>query len=146
MALLKSARSAQYPLEAEFVFTFADQMVDINGVLRNFADIQAASIYELIPLPPAATLIGGEVIVDIPFVGGTATTLSVGDSVNGARYGSAISLLAAGRTPLTLTGFIGNGENIRTTFADTVAASTAGKVTVRVVYTVLNRSQEVVIK
>lgn len=146
MSLLKSTRSAQYPLDAEFTFTFGDSMVDINGVTRNFADIQAASIFELIPLPPNAVVVGGDIVVDIPFVGGTATTLQVGDSGAAGRYSAAVDLKTAGRTALTPTGFLGNGENIRGSFADTVAASTAGQVTVRVLYKVKGRSQEVVIK
>lgn len=145
MSLLKSARSAQYPLEAEFVFTFADSMVDINGVLHNFSDVQT-SIFELIPLPPNATLIGGEIVVDIAVVGPTASTLSIGDAGNTTRFGSGVNLLVAGRTPFTLTGTIGNGDNLRGILANTVAAATAGQVTIRALYTVKNRSQEVVIK
>ena len=41
-------------------------------------------------------------------------------------------------------GFIGAGENIRLTVTPTVAAATAGKITVRVLYSTLNRVNEIV--
>ena len=52
------------------------------------------------------------------------------------------ALKAAGRTALVPTGYVGNGEQIRVTVAPTVAAATAGKVTVRVQYIVRNRVNE----
>jgi hypothetical protein len=145
MTTLITARTAQYVLEAEFVFNFGDNMLDINGVSHNFSDVQTSSIFELIPLPPNSTVVGGELSVDVALVGPTAATLSLGDSSSATRYASAVSLLSAGRTALTLTGFI-TDLNIRGTLSETVAVATAGKVTVRVLYTVLNRSQEVSIK
>ena len=147
MALIKSTRTAQYVLEAEFVFNFNDSMVDINGVTHNFSDIQTASLFDVIPLPPNATVIGGELSVDVAFVGPTAATLSVGDVNSATRYASAVNLLAAARTALTLTSYIdSNGDNVRLSLTETVAVATAGKVTLRVLYIILGRAQEVVIK
>lgn len=147
MPTLTSARVAQYPLEAEFVFNFNDNMVDINGVSHNFSDIQTASIFDVLPLPPNACVIGGEVSVDTAFVGPTAATLSIGDVNVATRHASAVNLLAAGRTAFTLTGYLNsNGDNLRMSLSETVAVATAGKVTLRVLYSVLNRGQEVMIK
>ena len=50
--------------------------------------------------------------------------------------------VAAGRTALVPTGYVGLGEQIRLTVTPTVGAATAGKVTVRVEYIVRNRVNE----
>lgn len=144
MALLKKTRGGQYPLLAEFVFNFNDTMVDVSGVTQDFGSVAIKTNvdYLVIPLPSGATVIGGELIVDTAFVGPTAATLSVGDSASATRYASAVSILAAARTALTLTGFRGAGEDIRIRLNTTVAVATAGKVTVRVLYTVQNRQNE----
>ncbi|MDR2880843.1 MAG: hypothetical protein LBV29_02935 [Azoarcus sp.] len=138
MTALKASRTAQYPLLAEFTFSFDDTAVDsVNGNTKSFG---TGIVFDAIPLPPGATVIGGEVAVETAFAGGVAT-LGVGDSLNATRYGAAVNLATAGRTALTLTGFRGAGENVRLTV--TAAAATAGTVTVRVMYTVKNRSNEV---
>jgi hypothetical protein len=147
MPLLTPARSAQYPLMAEITFNFNDSFVDTNNNVTPLSAFDAnARVFDIIPLPPGATVIGGELIVDTLFAGGTLQTLSLGDSASATRYASGVTLKTAGRTALTLTGFVGNGENIRASYTNTVAAATAGKVTVRILYTLANRSQEVVIR
>ena len=145
MAVLKSARTAQYALWAEFTFNFDDTAIDtVAGTSKTFGSTFGQTlVFDAIPLPPNATVVDGEVVVETAGVGPTAYTLSVGDSANANRYANAVSLLAAARTALTLTGFRGAGENVRLTVAATVANATAGKVTVRVAYTVQNRSNEV---
>lgn len=147
MALLKSTRTVQYPLTAEFTFNFNDTIVDTVGVTQDFgsASLKTNANLMVIPLPPSAVVTGGEVVVETAYAGPTAATVSVGDSGSATRYGSAISLLAAARTALTLTGYRGNGENIQLQLNTTVANATAGKVSVRVNYIVTGRSQEVVI-
>ena len=50
----------------------------------------------------------------------------------------------AGRTALVPTGYVGTGENLRVTVAPSGAASTAGKVTVRVQYIMRDRWSETV--
>jgi hypothetical protein len=147
MALLKTVRSAQYPLTAEFTFNFNDTMVDINGASQDFGAAAIRSNIDLnaIPLPPNAVVIGGDLTVETAFVGPTAATLSVGDSGSATRYGSAIDLKTAARTPLPLTGFRGNGENVYLRLNTTVAVATAGKATVRVQYIISGRANEAVI-
>lgn len=161
MASLKASRGAQWLLQAEFIFDMSTPINDsmptvignvIGGVPAAYnAAVQPlsglygglAQIYELINLPPNATVVGGEVSVDVAVVGPSASTLSLGDLNSGARYGSAINLQVAGRTPLVLTGYRGSGENIRGSVTNTGAAATAGKVTVRVQYTMQGRMNEV---
>lgn len=144
MALLKAARTAQYPLMAEFTFNFDDTAVDsVAGTTKTFGSTFGQNlVLDAIPLPPNASVVGGEIVVETAGVGPTAYTLSVGDSASATRYASAVDLKTATRTALTLTGFRGAGENIRLTMNVTVANATAGKATVRVLYTVQNRANE----
>jgi len=143
MPLLKATRQAQYPLMAEFTFNFDDTMVDINGVTKNFKTFGGNPVVDAINLPANANVIGGEVAVETAYAGTTVATVSVGDSGSATRYGSAINLMSAARTALTLTGYRGAGENLRLTFNLTVADATAGKVTIRVLYTIQGRGNEV---
>lgn len=141
MAKLIATRGAQYPLVSEFTFNFDDTMVDINGVLKDFKTV-GSTVVDAINLPTGAIVIGGEVVTETAVGGSTAYNVSVGDSGNATRYLSATDRVAAGRTPLVPTGYVGNGEQIRVTVAPTGATATAGKVTVRVQYIVRNRVNE----
>lgn len=143
MALLKATRNAQWPLMAEFTFNFDDTMVDVNGVTKDFKTFGGNPVVDAINLPANANVIGGELVVETAYTGTTVATVSIGDSASATRYGSAINLMSAARTALTLTGFRGAGENLRLTFNLTVANATAGKATVRVLYTIQGRSNEV---
>lgn len=143
MALLKATRNAQWPLMAEFTFNFDDTMVDVNGVTKDFKTFGGNPVVEAINLPANANVIGGELIVETAYASTTVATVSIGDSASATRYGSAINLMSAARTALTLTGYRGAGENLRLTFNLTVANATAGKATVRVLYTIQGRSNEV---
>lgn len=157
MSALRQARGAQYPLMAEFTFdvstAVADTMPTVVGNViggaapaYNAAGVSigavASQIFEVIGLPPGAVVVGGDVVAESAVVGPTVSQISVGDSGNATRYLGATSLLAAGRTALVPTGYRGVGENIRITVNNTVAVATAGKVTVRVLYTVQGRTQE----
>lgn len=155
MTALRQTRGAQWPLQGEFTADlFADTMPTVVGNViggaqpaYNAAGVSigmvATNIFEVIGLPPSATIVGGDVTVNIAAVGPTVSTISVGDLNNATRYANAVSLLAAGRTALTPTGYRGVGENIRITVNNTVAAATAGNVTVRVLYSVQGRISEV---
>lgn len=143
MAQLIATRTAQWPLVAEFTFNFNDTMVDKDGTLKDFKTVGTSIIADVIPLPTGAIVTGGEVVTETAVTGSTAYNVSVGDSGSATRYLGATDRVAAGRTALVPTGYVGAGENIRLTVAPTVAAATAGKVTVRVTYIVRNRSNEV---
>ena len=143
MAKLIAARGAQYPLVAEFTFNFDDTMLDINGALVSFATVGTA-VVEGIKLPVGATVIGGEVVTETAVTGSTAYNVSVGDRGSATRYLGVTNKLPAGRTVLVPTGYVGVGENLRVTVNPTVAAATAGKVTVRVEYVIRNRTNETV--
>lgn len=141
MAKLIASRGAQYPLVAEFTFNFDDTRVDVAGVLKDFKTVGSA-VFDAINLPTGAIVVGGEVVTEKAVTGSTAYNVSVGDSGSATRYLSATDRVAAGRTALVPTGYVGAGEQIRVTVAPTVAAATAGTVTVRVQYIVRNRVNE----
>ena len=158
MAALKQTRGAQWPLLAEFTFDVSTAVADtmptvVGNVIGGASPAYNAAgvvignvgtnIFEVIGLPVNATVVGGEVVVETAVAGPTASTITVGDSGSATRYLGSTSLLSAARTALTPTGFRGAGENIRITVANTVANATAGKVTVRVLYTVQGRQNEV---
>jgi hypothetical protein len=129
-------------LVAEFVASWDDTMVDINGAVKDFKTA-GSSIFEIIPLPPGAIVQGGEVVVETAWAGSTTAPITLGDSVNATRYLGSTSLAAAARTVLVPTGYVSQGENIRMAFAPTGALATAGKVSVKVSYVIRNRANEV---
>ena len=100
-----------------------------------------------IDLPGNAVLAGGDVTVLTPWNSATTATLKLGDATDDDRYTSAaIDLKTAGRTALTLTSplVMNDGQNIRLTMAYTVANATAGKVRVRVLFTIDGRVHEAI--
>lgn len=141
MAKLLATRGAQYPLVAEFTFNYDDTMLDTSGTLKDFKTV-GSTVVDAINLPTNAIVIGGEVVTETAISGSTAYNVSVGDSGSATRYLSATDRVTAGRTALVPTGYVGAGEQIRVTVAPTVAAATAGKVTVRVQFVVRNRVNE----
>lgn len=144
MAKLIAARSAQWPLLSEFTFNFDDTIVDINGVEKDFGKTEAHDVdANIINLPEGAIIVGGEIVVETAGVGPTVYTASLGDSASATRYASAVDLKTAARTALTLTGFRAS-ENLRLKINSTVANASAGKATVRVMYVLPGRANEVV--
>lgn len=142
MAKLNAARASQNLQYAEFTFSFDDTIVDIAGVTKDFKTV-GSTVADVINLPNGAVVVGGDVVTETAATGSTAYNVSVGDSANAARYLGVTDKTAVGRTALVPTGYVGVGENIRITVSPTLAASTAGKVTVRVAFTTRGRSTEV---
>lgn len=142
MALLKKNRTLQYPLQAEFTFAVTDTMVAADGVTRTLGASGAANIFDMVALPPNAVVVGGDLTVETASNDGGTSTVSVGDSGSATRYLAATSIKAAGRTALVPTGYRGNGEDIRVTFANASGNATAGTVTLRVQYTITGRANE----
>lgn len=144
MALIRASRTAQYPLVAEIVINFDDTFVATNGVTNGLAAGLMTNVdLNAIPLPPNAIVVGGEVTVETAVAGPTAATLSVGDASSATRHANAVDLKTAGRTALTLTGYVNAaGDNLQLRLNTTVAVATAGKVSVRVMYVVRGRTSE----
>ena len=160
-----ATRNAQYPLVAEFVFNHNEWVVDsVDGVKKTFGSTVANStdplepgltaatglVFDCINMPPYAVIIGGEVIVETAYAGiGAGATLNLGISGSTSALVSALDLDAAAagsRTALTLTAplLCNAGQNIRLTTAGLTATATAGKVRVRVQYTIDGRGNELV--
>ena len=88
-----ASRTAQFPLSADFTFSFNEWAVDsVTGMKTTFGSTAANSVdptepalnagtgivFDVIPLPVGAVIIGGEVIVETAFVGiGICATLNL---------------------------------------------------------------------
>ena len=159
MAKLLASRTAQYPLVAEFVFEHNNWVVDsVDATKKTLGSTVALSTdpneaalngpvantitFDAIPLPLGAVVCGGEVIVEEAYAGCTAATLKVGIAGALEVYQAAanVDLMAAANTRdalLLTTSLASNaGANVRLTIAYTVANATAGKIRVRVMYTI----------
>lgn len=105
--------------------------------------------FDCLPMPVGAVIIGGAVIVETAFVGiGIGATLNLGIAGSTSALIAALDLDAAtagSRTAVLLTApLVSNaGQNLRLTTAGLTATATAGKVRVRVNYTIDGRSTEV---
>ena len=141
MAKLKATRQAQYVLAAEFTFNFDDTLVNTSGTEVDGGKTNtAATSVDIIELPYGATIVGGEVVTETAFDAATFN-VTVGDSGSATRYLGATDKKGAGRTALVPTGYIGEGQALRLSFT-AADACTAGKMTVRVLYTVIGRGNE----
>lgn len=146
MALKKITRAAQWPLVAEFTASFSDTAKDaVTGAVKGFGTTAAEDlILDAIALPQGAVVCGGEVIVETQGVGPTVYTVKLGVAGDDACFLAASDLLAAANTryPLLLTKQLASndGKDLRLTMASTVAAATAGKFRVRVMYTIDGRA------
>ena len=159
-----ASRTAQYPLYADFTFGFNEWVQDaVTLVKTTFGSPVATStdpteaglvagtgvVFDAIPLPVGAVVVGGEVIVEQAFVGiGAGATLILGVEGDTAAYLASTDLDAAvvnTRIPLLLTKSLASngGKNLRLTTAGLTATATAGKVRIRVQYTIDGRTSEV---
>ena len=161
----QATRSAQWPLYAEFVFNFNDWVVDsVAGTKKTFGSTVANSVdpgepgltagtgvvFDCINMPKGASIIGITAQVETAFAGvGAAATLSLGIEgsatavVNAADLDAATSgaqLTVAAINPL----LCNSGQSLRLTTAGLTATATAGKVRIRVGYTVDDKANEVI--
>jgi len=141
MAAITATRGAQWPLMAEFTFTIGDTMTNASGTADAFASV-ASHAFDIINLPYGAVVVGGDVVTETAFTGSTAYNVIVGDSTSTNRYLTTTDKTTAARTALVPTGYVSDGAAIRLTVTPTVATATAGKMTVRVLYTVRGRMNE----
>ncbi len=167
MAKLNASRTAQYIMAAEFVFNFNDWVTDsVDLVKKTFGSSIALAdpagvvsgltaptglVFDCINIPNGATIVGGEVIVETALAGaGAGATLSLGIVGATTALVNAMDLDAAtagSRTALTITAPLtaNGGQNLRLTTAGlTAGGATAGKVRVRVQYTIDGRSMEAI--
>jgi hypothetical protein len=162
MPRINASRTAQYPLFAEFLWTHNGWVVDsADGAKKTLGSTVALSTdplepaltgpaantitFDCLPMPVGAVIRGGELIVETAVTGSTAYTVSLGIAGSLTALLNAQSALAVGRTALTLTSpLLANaGQNLRATIAYTVANATAGRLRLRVDYTVDGRANEI---
>lgn len=149
MAVLKASRQAQYPLVAEFVFNFNDTATDsVANTSKTFGSVYTDNIvFNCIPLPVGAVILGGDLLVETQGVGPTAYTAAVGTPASPSAFLAASSLLAAVDTRYPLVSgesqSLAVGDEVTLTIASTVANATAGKFHLRVMYTITGRGNEV---
>jgi len=143
MAKISKTRAAQYPLVQEYVFNFADSVVDVNGVTKSFAAHADDPVFPMFDMPQGAVIMRIDAFVEEAFVGPTVAALSVGVAGEADKYIADMDLLTPANSDDVNTPSIAGGEEILGTLAMTVANATAGKVRVRVMYTIDGRGQEV---
>ena len=162
MPRLQASRSAQYILEQDFIFNHNMWVVDsVDGAKKTLGSTVALStdpaeplltgpvanaiVFDCMPMPPGAVITGGMMFVETAVTGSTAYTVSLGIAGSTTALLNAQSALSAGRTALTLTAPLvaANGQNLRATIAYTVANATAGRIRLRVEYTIDGRANEV---
>lgn len=140
MSVLIASRGVQWPLMAEFSWNFDDTMLNTSGVSDGFATA-AAHVFDVIKLPVGACVVGGGLFVETAF-NGTTYAFIVGDATVTNRYLATADRKAVGYTALVPTEFVGTGEDIRITATPTGSTATTGRATLRVLYTIKNRSNE----
>lgn len=167
MSKLLATRTVQRKLVAEFIFNYNDWATDsVDQVKKTFGSTAVLAdpssvvpgltagtgiVLDAIPMPIGAVICGGEVIVETAYVGiGAGATLSLGIAGSATALVSALDIdaaVAGSRTALTLTAplLANDGQNLRLTTAGLTATATAGKVRVRVEYTIDGKSDETVI-
>lgn len=167
MSKLLAARSVQRNLVAEFTFNYNDWATDSVTLVKTtfgstvaLADPSSAVAgltagtgitFDCIPMPIGSVITGGSIIVETAYVGiGAGATLNVGIVGNTAALLSAFDLDAAtagSRTALLLTTplLCNGGQNIRLTTSGLTATATAGKVRIRVDYTIDGKADETVV-
>lgn len=160
-----ATRQVQYPLVAEFVWSFNEWVIDsVDGVKKTFGSTAPNStdpnepgltagtgvVFDAIPMPLGAVITGGELIVETAFAGiGAAASIQVGIAGDTASLLAATdldALTAGSRTALLLTKPLvcNGGQNVRMATSGLAATATAGKARLRVQYTIDNRGMEVV--
>jgi hypothetical protein len=145
MATFKKADTAQYVLSVEKEILWSDVVTDIDTGASSALGLSGSVNFDLTgALPYGAVVVGGDIVVDPVFVSGGAgaLTVSVGDPASAGRYANAVSVLAAARTALTVTGFryAVATELMATVISTLVSPLTSGKAIVRIEYVVEDRA------
>jgi hypothetical protein len=160
---LLATRQAQTLLTASFDFSWNNWVIDsVDLTKKTLGSTVALStdpleagltgpvantiVFDCLPMPVGAVIVGGEVVIETAYAGATAASLSLG--IAGATTGlvNATDLKAAAstRVALLLTTALQavGGANLRATIAYTVANATAGKARVNVLYKIDGRANE----
>jgi hypothetical protein len=125
-------------------------MVDTSDALTNFK--ATAGVFDVIPLPYGAQVIGGLFTVLVVSNDSGAATVKLGDSANDDRYSknTTIDLKTLGATALpadvgTVLSYVGYeslGEYLRLTISNNTGDATTGEFLLQVSYVVDGRETE----
>jgi hypothetical protein len=161
MSTLRASRSSQNVQVAEFVASFSDSMADVTGTTKDMLSVTAGDVFKAIQLPPNVEIIGGNVQIETQGAGPTAYTLEVGTSSDGTAGNFSNKLSNAGTFDLKQVA----GTKLDLTYTDTsvnpglqsanpndvyirlirsVAAATAGKFVLRVMFIQRGKADEAV--
>lgn len=151
MATLLKQAGAQWELTAQFGFDIstADAMVNStvafpqSGSPLTLFSAASGTTFDVIPLPLGMIVTGGDMVVNVVSNDTGTSTMSIGDSASATRYLAATNLKAAARTALTVTGYVGLGEQLRLTLANQNGNATTGKATVTVRFVLPGKVNEV---
>lgn len=157
-----ATRSAQWPLAAEFIVNHNEWAVDsVSGVKKTVCSTVALStdpnepsltagtdlVFDAIQLPLGAHIVSGTVQVETAFNGTGTNTMSVGIAGAATAFTTTTNMETTGITAFTMTTTLpltcNAGQAIRLTFANGGADATAGRVRVRVLYTIDHKANEV---
>jgi len=144
MALLKPVRSGQYPMTAEFTWNFDDTIKEVGGTTVDMGKTNfAATVADVINLPPGSVVISGVLYVTTAFDAATYAVI-VGDSGATNRYLATADRKGVATTNLTPTGYVNTGGlniSLGFTCAD---ALTTGVARLVVTYVVQGKANEAV--
>lgn len=145
MSLLTAKRYAQTVKEIEFSWNFDDTVVNAAGAVVDFGVVATgvdAVQADVIELPPGAVVVGGHVVTDTAF-DTAGYDIEIGDAAADNRYLTSTDKKGTGLTALTPTGLVlTNGGKIRLTIGNDDVC-TAGKGTLRVLFIIKDRADEV---
>mgnify|MGYP006423643869 CR=1 FL=1 len=98
-------------------------------------------------IPSGSMVVAGSITVVTAFAGtNTTATIDVGDADTTDRYASGVDLTAAGRTALTLTGYLTSAPtDLLAEFGGDLSALTAGEILVEYQVVSENRAHENVV-
>lgn len=146
MALKMAARGVQRLQCSEFIGSFNDTVVDVNGVQKSLGSVFGdMAVFETNKLPVGAVIEGGSLIVETAGAGPAAYTLALGIRSNPTAFLAATDLKTPARTAIGGLGLTANaGDNVIATINSTTANATAGKFRVRIMFTIDNKADEVI--
>lgn len=140
-----ASRYAQNVKAVEFTWNYDDTIVNASGATVDFGKTTTgidSIVADVIELPPGAVVVGGHVVTDTAF-DTAGYDIEVGDATTDNRYKSTSDMKGTGLAELVPTGLtLTTGGKIRLTIGNDDACS-AGKATLRVLYVIKDRADEV---
>lgn len=146
MSKLTAIRGAQNVLCASFTLNFDDTMVNTAGDEVDFGKVNLGGAstgkFDIIPLPPGAVVVGGQVAVTTAF-DTAGYDVIIGDADDDDRFFATADVKGVGVVALLTPGYVSTGKPVRLQFS-TDDVCTTGVLTVNVLYKIVGKANEVV--